>query len=326
VPDDFAAEPRQALRTAFIDPALTDAFRVRHGAADGWPGWYVDRLGAWLLSQSEEPLTAARRAELEQLAVRQGVRGAYHKTLSRQVRGAATGDVSPQLVFGEPAPERFTVQENGCAYELSFQEGYSVGLFLDQRDNRRRWLTGHVGQDFPLRGSGELLNVFAYTCGFSVAAARAGWRTTSLDLSKKYLEWGRRNFTANGLDPAAHDYIFGDAFDWLRRLAKKGRRFAGVVLDPPTFSQSKEGGVFRAERDYGRLVAAALAVLEPGGVLLSSTNAAEWAPEDFVTEVHTAVRVAGRTVERERFIPQPPDFPVIRDEPAYLKTLWVRVA
>ena len=108
------------------------------------------------------------------------------------------------------------------------------------------------------------MNCFAYTCGFSVCAAKAGARTTSLDLSKKYLEWGKRNFALNGLDPAAHDFIYGDTFDWLRRLAKKGRAFDAVVLDPPTFSQSKEHGTFRAEKDYGKLVTAALPRAQAG--------------------------------------------------------------
>jgi len=86
-----------------------------------------------------------------------------------------------------------------------------VGLFLDQRDNRRRFLTGHVAADFPElpNSNSRLLNVFAYTCGFSVCAAKAGTHTTSLDLSKKYLDWGRRNFQLNGLDPAADDSFLG---------------------------------------------------------------------------------------------------------------------
>ena len=326
VPDDFEREPRQALRAAFIEPARTDAFRVLHGAADGWPGWYVERLGEYLLSQAELALTSKQQAELARLMEFYGARGAYHKTLSRQVRGASVEAVSPQLVLGGAAPERFVIGENGVRFELSFQEGYSVGLFLDQRDNRRRFLTRQVTEDFPLpAGGGELLNTFAYTCGFSVAAGQAGWRTTSLDLSKKYLEWGRRNFTANGLDPAAHDFIYGDAFDWFKRLAKKGRQFDAVVLDPPTFSQSKESGVFRADRDYGRLVTAALPLVKPGGVLLASTNAAEWPPEDFLAAVLGAARAAGRSVTRRHYAPQPPDFPVTREEPAYLKTVWVRV-
>jgi 23S rRNA (cytosine1962-C5)-methyltransferase len=171
-----------------------------------------------------------------------------------------------------------------------------------------------------------VLNTFAYTCGFSVCAALGGMRVTSLDLSKKYLDWGRRNFALNGVDPAQHDFIYGDTFDWLRRLAKKGRAFDVIVLDPPTFSQSKESGVFRAEKDYGKLVTAALGVLKPEGVLLASTNAAEWPPEDFVAIVKSAVMAARRRVLAEHFVPQPPDFPISRSEPGYLKTFWVRVS
>jgi 23S rRNA (cytosine1962-C5)-methyltransferase len=318
-------------RLALIDLAETDAFRLIHGASDGWPGWYVERLGDFLLSQSERPLTPAQEATLAGLLELTGARGAYHKILNRQVRRAVPESASPQLVFGEAAPERFEIRENGVQFGLSFAEGYSVGLFLDQRDNRRRFLTGHVAAGFPLlsaeRGAGnaELLNCFAYTCGFSVCAARAGVRVTSLDLSKKYLEWGKRNFALNDLDPARHDFIFGDTFDWLRRLAKKGRAFEVVVLDPPTFSQSKAGGVFRAEKDYGRLVVAALAVLKADGVLLASTNAADWAPELFVEMVAGAVVAAKRRVAQSHFVPQPLDFPITRAEPGYLKTLWLRV-
>jgi 23S rRNA (cytosine1962-C5)-methyltransferase len=172
----------------------------------------------------------------------------------------------------------------------------------------------------------EILNVFAYTCGFSVCAARAGAHTTSLDLSKKYLEWGRRNFTLNGLDPAAHDFIYGDAFDWLRRLAKKGRTFDVVILDPPTFSQSKEGGAFRAEKNFGQLVQAALPLVKADGTLFASTNAAGLEPEIFLATVADAVTESGRRITRQHYVPQPPDFPISRAEPGYLKTLWLRVS
>jgi 23S rRNA (cytosine1962-C5)-methyltransferase len=231
---------------------------------------------------------------------------------------------------GEAAPDRFSVRENGVAYELSFTEGYSYGLFLDQRDNRRRLLVNHVAAGFPLFPNGpagcEVLNCFAYTCAFSVCAALGGARATSLDLSRKYLDWGRRNFVLNGVDPAAHDFIFGDVFDWLRRLAKKGRQFDAVLLDPPTFSRSKERGDFRAEADYGALVSTTLPLLRPGGVLFASTNAARLEPEQFLGQVRQAVAAVGRRIEQEHYVPQPPDFPVSRDEPAYLKTVWLRVS
>jgi 23S rRNA (cytosine1962-C5)-methyltransferase len=326
-PVDFDREPRLALRQAIIEPAETNAFRLVHGASDGWPGWFVERLGDFLLSQSDAPLSAMQNEELSRLAKTFFSRGVYHKILSRQVRRSSTAEASPHLAFGEAAPERLEILENGVRYEMSFNEGYSVGLFLDQRDNRRRFLTGYIAASFPQLSTVnyQLLNCFAYTCGFSVAAAKAGARTTSLDLSKKYLEWGKRNFALNGLDPAAHDFIYGDTFDWLRRLAKKGRAFDAIVLDPPTFSQSKEHGTFRAEKDYGKLVTTALPVLKPGGVLLASTNAADWPPENFLADVGTAVHAAKRKIVQRHYVPQPPDFPISRTEPAYLKTVWLKI-
>jgi len=326
-PANFDADPRLALRAALIDPQETNAFRLIHGASDGWPGWYVERLGKFLLSQSEQPLRAEQREKLARLAKIFSASGAYHKILSRQVRRTTATEASPQPVWGEAAPERFEIRENGIRYELGFNEGYSTGLFLDQRDNRRRFLTGHIAADFPqlLTLNYQLLNCFAYTCGFSVCAAMAGAKTTSLDLSKKYLAWGRRNFALNGLDPAAHDFIYGDAFDWLRRLAKKGRVFDAVALDPPTFSQSKEHGVFRAEKDYGKLVVAALPLVKPGGVLFASTNAGDWPPEKFLADVEKAIHSSRRKILQRHHVPQPPDFPINRAEPAYLKTVWLRI-
>ncbi len=335
---DFSADARLALRQAMIEPESTDAFRLIHGASDGEPAWYVDRLGEFLLSQSERGLTEDQRLHLATLC---HVKAAYHKILNRQIRGRNVNEASPRLVAGEAAPARFSICENGIKFELSFEEGCSVGLFLDQRDNRRRFLTGHVAAGFPLFNSGirpaatarrhgenpkpEILNAFAYTCGYSVCAAKAGARTTSLDLSKKYLEWGKQNFALNDLNPADHDFIYGDVFDWLKRLAKKGRKFDVVVLDPPTFSQSKQHGTFRVEKDYGKLVALALPLTKLGGVLFASTNAVSWPPEKFIAVAEASVHAVKRSIGQRHYAPQPPDFPVSRSEPAYLKTLWLRV-
>ena len=328
VPAEFKEDIRQQLRRAMIEPQETNAYRVINGASDGWPGWYVDRLGDHVLSQFErEPA----EAQLRFLQTFSPVTAGYHKTLSRQVSRTTPTESSPRLLFGQPASESFVVHENGILYELSFAEGYSVGLFLDQRDNRRRLLTGHIAAGFPLAsdssesGKREFLNLFAYTCGFSVCAARGGYTTVSVDLSKKYLEWGRRNFALNGIDPVAHEFVYGDAFEWLQRFRKKDRRFEIVILDPPTFSRSKQTGPFRAEKDYGRLVSAALRVLKTGGVLLASSNAARWPAEEFVPVVETAVREAGRRIVEMHYAPQPPDFPVSQLEPAYLKTLWLKI-
>lgn len=318
------------VRQEILSDGVTDCCRVIHGASDGWPGWYVERLGNFFLSLSEFELRAEEVAKLEELVAGVPGAGAYHKTLNRDVRVASLEESCPQHVCGAEAPERFTVLENGVRFELSFREGYSVGLFLDQRENRRRILSGEVVQGFFLPAGGdarrELLNTFSYTCGFSVCAARAGYRATSLDLSKKYLDWGRRNFELNGIAPAEHDFIYGDCFDWMRRLAKKGRKFDVIILDPPSFSKSKESGFFRAEKDYGKLVVAALPLLNRDGVLLASTNLAKQPKEDFLFGVRGAIRAAGRRIAREFFAGQPADFPVSTDEPAYLKTVWLRIS
>jgi len=368
-PVDFSADSRHTVRSAVIDFSETNAYRLIHGAADGWPGWRLDRFGDFLLSQSEQPLSDEQREAMVNWLTLFSLRGAYHKILTRQIRRTIARQASPQKVLGETAPDEFAASENGIRFGLSFNEGYSIGLFLDQRDNRRRFLTKHVAAGFelterngvtnpapappkrrgapwagpaqfpaweeavgssrtspscPLAGM-EVLNTFAYTCGFSVCAARAGARTTSLDLSRKYLEWGKRNFALNGLNAAQHSFINGDVFDWLRRLAKMQRRFDVVVLDPPTFSQSKEHGVFQVEKDFGELVTAAVPLLTASGVLFASTNAAKLTPDHFLAQITTAIGSARRKILRQHYAPQPLDFPITRGEPAYLKTIWLRV-
>jgi 23S rRNA (cytosine1962-C5)-methyltransferase len=285
---------------------------------------YADRLGEFLLAQSAGVLTGEERAWVEELGRRFAARGLYHRILRRQSGNQPTLETAPQWLAGEKGGE-IVVRENGLRFALRLGEGGSAGLFLDQRENRRRLLTGYIAPDFTLARPARVLNAFAYTCGFSVGAAAGGGRTTSLDLSKKYLDWGKRNFALNGLEPAAHDFISGDAFDWFRRLAKKGRLFDVIILDPPTFSRSREHGVFRAEKDFTALAAAALPLLTPDGVLLASTNAATLPPERFLEMVALAVSRAGRRVTRQHYAPQPPDFPVHRQEPAYLKTVWLRL-
>jgi 23S rRNA (cytosine1962-C5)-methyltransferase len=323
---DFAADARQSLRQAFISPALTDSNRLIHGASDGWHGWYVDRFDRFLLAQSEAQPAPADDERVRRLMSASQAAGVYYKRLSRQAGRLAAADASPQHWLGEQIDSHLTVRENGVHYGIRFDEGYSVGLFLDQRDNRFRVLTGHVAAEFDLpAGSLEVLNTFSYTCGFSVCAAKHGARTTSLDLSRKYLDWGKTNFQSNGIDPVGHDFIYGDTLDWLERFRKKQRQFNVVLLDPPTFSQSKVGGTFRVQKDYGKLVAAALGVLKQGGVLFASTNAADWTPEAFIKVIEDIVTTAKRKIVKKYYAPQPLDFPVSRQEPAYLKTIWLQL-
>jgi hypothetical protein len=155
--------------------------------------------------------------------------------------------------------------ERGLRFEIDFSGGYSVGLFIDQRENR-----SFIRTSAPKR----MLNCFAYTCSFSVAAAIAGGNTVSVDLSQKSLERGRANFVLNNLPATGHHFIADDVFEVFPRLSRKGEKFDLIVLDPPTFSRSHRGKTFQIESDFEGLVMAALEVADRDCRILLSTNCA----------------------------------------------------
>jgi hypothetical protein len=162
-PEDFDADTRLALREMLINAECgvrnaedkktslpeTDAYRLVHGAADGWPGWQVDRLGEFLLSQAGEPLSPPQEQRLHRLMENYRARGAYHKILRRQVRRRSVPQASPQFISGQPAPGAFYIRENGAQFELSFNEGYSTGLFAGEPCG------GGFSRVSKRRGSGE---------------------------------------------------------------------------------------------------------------------------------------------------------------------------
>lgn len=333
---DFESPGWSLLRQAILDPRETDAFRLLHGEpirhdsplppAPTNPD--IERYGHWLLALGEQDPGEHELNALQQIQTQTATRGVYFKKLDRKLRTSRPEAHSTRLVLGEPA-DAPVIRENGLSFSVSFQEGYSVGLFLDQRDNRRRLARNWIAADFPVWHSEhrepQVLNTFAYTCAFSVAAASAGAVTTSLDLSKKYLDWGRKNFELNRLDSARHDFVFGDTFDWLRRWTRKQRKFHVILLDPPTFSQSRQSGVFRVASDFHRLVDSALPLLAPGGVMLASTNSASLRPDEFLAQIRAPIERARRKILRSHYVPQPIDFPISQSRPAYLKTCWLQI-
>lgn len=277
------------------------AFRLFDGLGDGDPGVVIEVFaGRWLV-QTPGPLAEAWRREL----IAEGV-PVWWKHLDPREKS----DPLPLGGMRDDLSDPFLVWENQMSLEISFRVGYSQGLFLDQRDNRMR-----VGQRL---GAGQgFLNLFAYTCGFSVAAAMAGAETSSVDLSAPALEWGKRNFRHNGLDPAAHHFPKGDALDYLALFARKRRQFDGIVLDPPTFSRNR-GRVWKVENDFHELVAASAAVTRRGGWLFCSTNCRRLGRAAFEEQIRRGCGAAGRRFEIE-WGGMPPDH---TGEP-YLHNAWV---
>jgi 23S rRNA (cytosine1962-C5)-methyltransferase len=288
------------------------AFRLVHGAADNTPGLAVDRYAdvAILHADSSEIVEAwlpEVRAELDRLCTTGYVK--VHPRGVSRVKPGERGRFAPETpAWGLPRDE-VTVIEHGVHYGVRPSAGLSVGLFLDMRDVRL-WLRQHTQ-------ARSVLNLFSYTCSFGVCAVLGGaQRVVNLDLSRPYLDWGKANYAQNDLEVDAHDFIYGDAFDWLARFTRRRQLFDVVILDPPSFSSTP----FSVTRDYVRLVESAVAVVAPGGTLVAATNHAATSARRFEGWLADGLSRAGRGgYIAQRWHEPSADFPVAGGERPYLK-------
>ena len=298
----------------WIDPALLPAFAAAgtdaHRVYTGGDAW-IERFGADLLLSYKGP--RARDAALGELpAWARGAPLAYRRVFGKFIPVKNEERVAPELIEGDASlPPTTIVRENGMRFGIDFAAGYSAGLFIDQRANR-----AFVRRAAPKR----LLNTFAYTCSFTVAAALAGAATTSIDLSKRSLDRGRENLALNDVDapPGTHRFYHDDVLDVLPRLARRGETFDAIALDPPTFSRGNKGRPWQVERDLGKLLVAALSVAAPGAKVLVSTNCARLDRRGVESAARDALDRAGRSAA---FHQEPP----LPDVPAgaAARTLWL---
>jgi 23S rRNA (cytosine1962-C5)-methyltransferase len=283
---------RSLERRESLKNRATSLIRLIDGQGDNLNGHILEQYGkAWLISTNGSNLGGEVSDILTSYE-----KPLYWKRLDQHQKE------SPVHLYGEELPEFFTGLENGLKCRLSFKSGYSQGIFIDQRDNREALRK-------MVKPGQTVLNTFSYTGFFSIAAAAAGAITSSLDLSQVYLDWTRKNFLLNGIDPTNHYFCKGDTFHWLRRFAKQSRFFDYIILDPPTFSRDNKGKVFRAEKDYNQLFRLASTCLAPGGKILACTNFRGISVSDFMKQLK------GADLE---ISPMPEDF---TDTP-YLKSIW----
>jgi 23S rRNA (cytosine1962-C5)-methyltransferase len=229
---------------------------------------------------------------------------------------ALLGDLSDgSVLFGSPLPGDIEFTENGLRFEADLVRGQKTGFFLDQRENRARVE--------PLADGKSVLNVFAYTGGFSLYAARGGAKSvTSLEMSHPALNAAKRNFDLNpSLATVRHRILQGDAFAKLKELEDEGRLFDMVIIDPPSFAkqQSEIEGALKA---YGRLVQMGLAVLAPEGVLVMASCSSRIEADEFFGLVLREARRAGRLLRELERSHHPIDHPIGYKEGAYLKCLF----
>ncbi|MDR3405449.1 MAG: class I SAM-dependent methyltransferase [Chthoniobacter sp.] len=288
--------------------AFTAAATNAHRLATTAGGW-VERFGDdVLISYKDDAARDALHEGLRIWCTENGYAPArvFGKFLPRQ----NAERIAPVLIEGDAAlPLTTVVEENGMRFGLDFGAGYSAGLFIDQRANR-----AFVRRSAPRR----LLNTFAYTCSFSVAAALAGAETVSVDLSKKSIDRGRENFALNHLDATAHRFYADDVLDVLPRLARKNETFDTIVLDPPTFSRGNKGRRFQVEEDIEALLLAALELAAPRAKVLVSTNCTRLPRRALENVARFALKATRRAAE---FHAEPP-LPDIPPDTA-AQTLWL---
>jgi len=272
-PSPFSADlPAQArsltARRSHLPGEGTVLYRLAHTTETG--GLYtLDRAGEVGILSLYADLEREQETQLAGVWADAAALGSvYLKRRPQEARHAANVQRDwlspPEPLLGEARPE-LTALEDGVPYLIRPGSDLSTGLFTDARP-ARRWVRQHVA------AGARVLNTFAYTCGFGLNAALAGAGVVkNLDLSRKVLGWGQENYALSGLTAPDTDFIYGDVFDWLTRLARKPERFDLVVLDPPSFARGPSG-VWRSERDYAALAAQAASLLAPGGRLLAMNN------------------------------------------------------
>ena len=310
---------RQALTA---DPETT-AYRLVHAEADLLPGLIVDRYGDHLVVQCLTLGIAQRRAAivdaLAQALSPTGTPAGIYERSDVDVREQEGLPPVTGLLYGEAPPPELEIVEHGHHFLVDLAHGQKTGFYLDQRENRRALARYAQG--------GDVLDVFAYSGGFSVYAAQAGAQPlVLLDASGEALDMARRNLALNSLERTEIAYERGDVFEMLRLYRDQGRSFDRIVLDPPKFAPTRRH-VERASRAYKDINLLAIKLLRPGGILFTFSCSGGVDAGLFQKIVFGASVDAGRDVQILEWLAQGADHPVLLSFPesSYLKGLVCRV-
>jgi 23S rRNA (cytosine1962-C5)-methyltransferase len=277
-----------------VVPAGTDAFRLLHGEGDALPGLVADRYGPVLVLRPDTSAWEPHLGDVVEALRSEGGSGITSFVLRRKQPGEAQERV---LLAGSVPPDELGVTEDGRRYLVRPAFGQKTGFFLDQRPNR-----SHIQS--LARSGDRALNLFSYTGGFSVALALGGAaNVVSVDVSASILDDCQRQFPLNGLDPAPHEFVAADAFQWLPARARElshghvARPFDIVVCDPPALAHSKDAlpAARRASVDLHRALAP---LLSRGGLLLTCSCTSRMDGEELLADARTGLRLAGRELRR----------------------------
>ena len=313
----FEALFRQAKekRKAYYQDDLTTAFRLFNQEGDDFGGLTVDLYGDYAVFSWYNSYVYQIRKTISE-AFRQvfpEVLGTYEKIRFKGL------DYESAHVYGQEAPDFFTVLENGVLYQVFMNDGLMTGIFLDQHEVRGSLVDG-------LAMGKSLLNMFSYTAAFSVAAAMGGAsQTTSVDLAKRSRELSQAHFQANGLSTDNHRFIVMDVFEYFKYAKRKGLTYDVIVLDPPSFARNKKQ-TFSVAKDYHKLISQSLEILNPEGIIIASTNAANVSRQKFTEQIDKGF--AGRSYQILNKYGLPADFAYNKKDESsnYLKVISMKVS
>lgn len=296
--------------------ATTNALRLVNAESDGLPGLVVDQYGDYLVMQC---LTAGidvrKQMLIEQLVDLLKPTGIIERS-DVAVRRKEGLPQTKGVVYGEAPNEDFTIEENGIDFAVDLLRGHKTGFYLDQRVNRAAVCAPHF-----VAGK-SVLNLFAYTGGFGVLAAKNGASSVvNIDSSVPALERAEANFERNGVNQNT-EFIAADAFEILRHYRDNGQTFDVIIVDPPKLIHSQRD-MQRANRAYKDLNWLAFRLLNPGGLLATFSCSGLMSADLFQKIVFSAVIDAGRDAQIIQTLTQSPDHPVglTFPESAYLKGL-----
>ena len=302
-------------RKAYYQDDLTTAFRLFNQEGDGFGGLTVDLYGDYVVFSWYNSYVYQIRKVISE-AFRQvfpEVLGTYEKIRFKGL------DYESAHVYGQEAPDFFTVLENGVLYQVFMNDGLMTGIFLDQHEVRGSLVDG-------LAMGKSLLNMFSYTAAFSVAAAMGGAsQTTSVDLAKRSRELSQAHFQANGISTDDHRFVVMDVFEYFKYAKRKGLTYDVIVLDPPSFARNKKQ-TFSVAKDYHKLISQSLEILNPGGIIIASTNAANVSRQKFIEQIDKGF--AGRSYQILNKYGLPADFAYNKKDESsnYLKVISVKVS
>ena len=302
-------------RKAYYQDDLTTAFRLFNQEGDGFGGLTVDLYGDYAVFSWYNSYVYQIRKVISE-AFRQvfpEVLGAYEKIRFKGL------DYESAHVYGQEAPDFFTVLENGVLYQVFMNDGLMTGIFLDQHEVRGSLVDG-------LAMGKSLLNMFSYTAAFSVAAAMGGSsQTTSVDLAKRSRELSQAHFQANGISTDDHRFIVMDVFEYFKYAKRKGLTYDVIVLDPPSFARNKKQ-TFSVAKDYHKLISQSLEILNPEGIIIASTNAANVSRQKFTEQIDKGF--AGRSYQILNKYGLPADFAYNKKDESsnYLKVISMKVS